>query len=342
MKIELEAKKIKSISAVLSRMLPHKRYTIPSLYSVVFRGAAGRLTLSAWDLDHTIELDAGPCDDTFKTAIPWPEFKAAVSSAPAKSVICFAFDADAVTISAAGVSQHIHTIGDYPEYYELGPMNDERAITAGTINHMGALAPLVSEDVAARPAMRGIMISPDGLTATDGRQILHIPAAGISDKARSLEPAPHTSLYMPGAPAHTLRTYTSFYQITSSAGTYTGRIIQATPPNWKHIIPLVKDLKTCITWQDTPALTRYLHKAGRVTLNISRDTVEFMSEASGKITSAPAIISGLQGSIRCEAEYIARALSLGHNTLALDIDCYKPAIGLGGLGTYVFAPLRKI
>ena len=98
-----------------------------------------------------------------------------------------------------------------------------------------------------RQVLQGINLSSAGITATDGKQLLHLPCALSLDKDVTI-PFPAPLLALKGEqPGGTLRLWNNHFLLTMNHFEWRGRLLIGEYPNWRLVIPSDEKLDYSIT-----------------------------------------------------------------------------------------------
>ena len=223
------------------------------------------------------------------------------------------------------------------------------------ISTLSRIAPSISPDDT-RKVLHGILMSPSGLTATDGKQLCHVeyPLPLKEDIVLRLP----TCLFpanMHGATRLGVFKDKDTTRVTIESGnwSWTGKSPSGTYPNWKQVVPNPNDIASKLELDRTgiaqlsSILQRYpndyAHKL--LTLWVKGDSFELSTDNVNeqKVTCHINSMTGTPPTkpVVIDREILLRALSLGHNTFELMEAPVSPVIVTGGMGKLVFMPWRE-
>jgi len=223
------------------------------------------------------------------------------------------------------------------------------------ISTLSRIAPSISPDDT-RKVLHGILMSPSGLTATDGKQLCHVeyPLPLKEDIVLRLP----TCLFpanMHGATRLGVFKNKDITRVTIESGnwSWTGKSPSGTYPNWKQVVPNPNDIASKLELDRTgiaqlsSILQRYpndyAHKL--LTLCVKDDSFELSTDNVNeqKVTCHINSMTGTPPTrpVIIDREILLRALSLGHNTFELMEAPVSPVIVTGGMGKLVFMPWRE-
>ena len=97
-----------------------------------------------------------------------------------------------------------------------------------------------------RQVLQGINLSSAGITATDGKQLLHLPCALSLEKDVTI-PFPAPLLALKGNQAGMLHLWNNQFLLTMNHFEWCGRLLVGEYPNWRLVIPSDEKLDYSIT-----------------------------------------------------------------------------------------------
>ena len=207
-----------------------------------------------------------------------------------------------------------------------------------------------------RVALHGILLSKDGIVATNGQELCCIPY-DLPVKDNCILRIPDCLftaefLTMPskfGTAKNGSHTWTT---IEVADWTLTSKSICGTYPIWKHIVPEDKALSFSMTLDKTQtekfadALKQLTNKDSlhMLQLKTDEDRLEALADCNPE-QKAECTLSGVIGQLPEQGIFVnrkllLRALSLGHRTFACDLETSRVIVATGGLGKFVFMPIR--
>ena len=231
---------------------------------------------------------------------------------------------------------------------QLFDMPDDFIIT------LSRIAPSISTNDT-RKVLHGILMSPEGLTATDGKQLCHVayPLPLKEDLVLRLP----TCLFpanMQGPARLGITKDEDITRVTIESGnwSWTGKSPFGTYPNWKQVVPNPNAIASKLELDQAgiPQLIAilqrypndYAHKL--LTLCVKGDSFELSTDNVNeqKVTCHISSMTGTPPTrpVTIDREILLRALSLSHNTFELMEDSLSPLIATGGMGKLIFMPWR--
>ena len=224
------------------------------------------------------------------------------------------------------------------------------------IRTLNQIAPSIS-DKDSRLALHGILLSKDGLIATDGKQLCHVPYS------------------LPVTANHVLRLPSclfavDFYDVPVKfgvakdnncertmfeVGNYTliSKCIWATYPNWKQVVPKPESITCKLGFAKHDALQLYDKNLALPNDNAHRllvlhqkdDEVEISVYGKADSRFHTSVLDNhfgkLQDDVIIDRKMLLRILALGHHTLEKMSDSITPMIASGGLGKLIFMPMHE-
>ncbi|MFA6102989.1 MAG: hypothetical protein WCV67_06215 [Victivallaceae bacterium] len=223
------------------------------------------------------------------------------------------------------------------------------------ISTLARIAPSISPDDT-RSALHGILMSPEGLTATNGRQLCHVPyPMPLTEECILRLPTCLFPANMQGPTKIGIAKTQDITRVTLESGnwTWTGRSPFGKYPCWQQVVPKSEyiDWKLELDKEGIPQLSAilqrqpndYTHKL--LTLAVKGDSFE-LSTDNAALPIVTCHISSLTGTpprrpVIIDREILLRALSLGHNAFEQMEDPFTPFIATGGMGKLVFMPWKE-
>ena len=211
-------------------------------------------------------------------------------------------------------------------------------------------APVVNRNEYRR-VLQGINLSPDGITATDGRQLLHLDSP-LNLKKNLTIPFPSVLLAMKNNESGTMKVWKNLFQIEIGKVKWTGKLIEGQYPDWRTVIPAEQNLDYSITLHEPEKVIEWvkmipsqkttngveldINPAGSVTL-ISCIQTEFKLNAEATFTGVMP-----KATLILDREILLRMLLQGYTTFKANSGGAVPVIASGGAGQYIAMPIRAI
>ena len=137
-----------------------------------------------------------------------------------------------------GRSETIELTGKFIEFPELEePSADAMsAILPVNFGELLAQAAPIVDRTGYRRVLQGINLSSAGVTATDGKQLLHLPCVLSLAKDVTI-PFPSALLAAKTSEMEVLQIWDSFFQIEIGNFSWHGKLLEGQYPNWRGVIP---------------------------------------------------------------------------------------------------------
>lgn len=216
---------------------------------------------------------------------------------------------------------------------------------------LASAAPIINRNEP-RAVLRGVNLSKDGITVTDGKQLLNLPCS-LALKESITIPFPSALLAARLHDVGTLAAWTSgnsrLFQITIGDFVWCGKIPSGNYPNWKQVIPADNALDYSITFHEPKQVIDFLktvpdHEPYHgIELNVTPEGVsvipldypdmhlEAIVDHAGVRPRAVLVLN----------KYILlRMLQQGYTKLRAHSDGRIPVVAEGGHGRYLAMPIH--
>ncbi len=217
------------------------------------------------------------------------------------------------------------------------------------VEELAAAAPLIDLDNP-RNILRGINLSTDGITATNGKELFNrlyrfnlddltipFPLALMASKAGGIGTltAWDTGLF-------------TMFSVKLARWTWTAKALSGEYPNWKPIVPKRSDLKhsVCFTMENADRLKFFLKSVGDKRpsneIRLYRKAGHFtMQDGDGhEFGILASFNSGWEDfSITVKKEILMHLLNEGHTEIRFG-DGMSPFVANGGIGQFIAMPMR--
>ena len=315
--------------------------------SIKIEAAEGKLRLSTCGLNEgvTFELEADG-DDEFSCLVGFDEFRDAVRSGRNKT-IGLTYEAGTLLVG----DRYLMTVKDV-EWPDISPRVESPncPLPEGVVEMFARAAQIVDRNEP-RAILRGINLSADGITATNGKELLNYDCP--LDLGESLTiPLPLALIQSKATEAGTLSYWacsdTDFrFKIQVGSWSWIGKTIAGMYPNWKQVIPERNTLTRSVSFQ--PECGEQL--AGFLK-NVPDDPSHNAVELAAGNNTLDVRVSDMNTSIAAEFTgdwnnplFISRAMLLrlllaAHTKIELG-DGFSPILATGGTGRYIAMPLRQ-
>ena len=203
-----------------------------------------------------------------------------------------------------------------------------------------------------RQVLQGINLSSAGITATDGKQLLHLPCALSLEKDVTI-PFPSALLALKSEQTGgILRIWNNHFLLTMNNFEWYGRLIASEYPNWRLVIPSDEKLDYSITLHEPEKALSWVKMipnqktTNGVELNVMPDgSVMLVSCIQPEFKlNTQASVSGVtpQKPLTLDRDILLRMLLQGYTTFRAHSESLMPVIASGGRGEYIAMPIRTI
>ena len=235
------------------------------------------------------------------------------------------------------------------------PTDDAAPFSKEIFSRIKLALPSASKNMSRR-VITGVLLEPDGITATDGKHLVRFKQDVPVTQQTILPPTKvllSGMLNCDGGFAVTLEDkVVTHIHLSSGNWRYTVKCIEGTYPNYRHIIPSEECLKNKITFtsedavmlrKSLPMLDRLDNDLNGVVLYAGSLGVKFLSCKTGsdvKIETKAEYRGRPKEMVACaNRDYLLRAFELGFTELRFS-DASSPFVFNGEAGLYVFMPIR--
>ena len=201
-----------------------------------------------------------------------------------------------------------------------------------------------------RRVLQGINLSSAGITATDGKQLLHLPTPLSLTKEVTI-PFPAALLAAKPSEMGTLRTWQDLFLLEIGNFKWHGKLLDGQYPNWRGVIPGAQALNYSITLDDPAAVIDWVKNipsqktTNGVELNVTPHGVTLISCIQPEYQlSTAASVTGVtpRAVLTLDREILLRMLLQGYTTFKAHSEGLVPVIASGGDGQYIAMPIRTI
>ncbi len=252
-----------------------------------------------------------------------------------------------------GRSETLELAGKFIEFpaFEEPDVDTVSAILPVNFGELLAQAAPIVDRTGYRRVLHGINLSHAGVTATDGKQLLHLPCVLSLAKDVTI-PFPSALLAAKTSEMGTLLVWDKFFQIEIGNFKWYGKLLEGQYPNWRGVIPSPESHDYSITLHDPEKVIAWVKM---IPNQKSTNGVELTVMPDGSITlvsciqpnfelNTQATVTGVQprAVLTLDREIILRMLLQGYTTFKAHSDGLVPVIASGGAGQYIAMPIRTI
>ena len=218
---------------------------------------------------------------------------------------------------------------------------------------LASAAPIINRNEP-RAVLRGVNLSKDGITVTDGKQLLNLPCS-LALKESITIPFPSALLAARLHDAGILVAWTSgnsrLFQITIGDFIWCGKAPSGNYPNWKQVIPADNALDYSITFHEPKQVIDFLktvpdHEPYHgIELNVTPEGVSVIPlDYPDMHLEAIADHAGVRprAVLVLNKHILLRMLAQGYCTFRANSGGLIPVVAEGGYGRYLAMPIRSI
>ena len=218
---------------------------------------------------------------------------------------------------------------------------------------LASAAPIINRNEP-RAVLRGVNLSKDGITVTDGKQLLNLPCS-LALKESITIPFPLALLAARLHDTGTLAAWTSgnsrLFQITIGDFIWCGKAPSGNYPNWKQVIPADNALDYSITFHEPKQVIDFLktvpdHEPYHgIELNVTPEGVSVIPlDYPNMRLEAIADHAGVRprAVLVLNKHILLRMLAQGYCTFRANSDGLIPVVAEGGYGRYLAMPIRSV
>ena len=345
MKIEVSknmlAGALVALGKLVSRMSPVEEYK-----SVLIVLENGNLHFNTCGPEEMMEFTLNSeAEGAFRQTVHFDALQKAVRSGKGKEA---SFEVESGILLVNGVPLSPVQI-EWPEVKVPSPRNP-MDLPDGFVEMLSKAAPIVNRNEARR-TLQGIHLSQDGITVTNGKELLNIPCA-LNTEGLNL-PFPLALLSAKPTGEGQLSVWKdrdlTMFRIAYPKWAWTARALPGLYPNWKQVLPLKEHIKHTVEFlpERGDQLEIFLKNVpdnqphNQVELSMS-DPETMYIQAGDMRTWITASFSGSweEFTLPMNKHLLLRLLSLEHTKIEA-CDGYYPVLATGGTGQYVAMPLYR-
>ena len=347
MEIILNKTELTGALAALGKLVCRKSL-LPVFHAVQIESTNNTICFRTHNSDEEIEfkMDAEGLD-TFKLAMDFDLFRSLVRNSRNKTIKCEFADG---TLRIEDVSI-VPIEGDWP-VVEV-PQGDNVTTSPlpwNFVEFLSAAAPLIDMENP-RKILRGINLSADGITATNGKELFNRPYRFNLDDLTM--PFPLALIATKSGGIGTLTAWSTglctMFSVRLGRWAWTAKALPGAYPDWRRIVPKRSDLKHSVgfTVEHADRLKTFLKSVGdkrpsnEIKLYRSKAGHFTLRDGDGRESGILASFnSGWEDfSITVSKEILLHLLNEGHTEIRFG-DTMSPFVASGGIGQYIAAPMR--
>ncbi len=355
MKLMIQKKVLAGALSVLGKMVS-RLSPVAAHRSVLIAGKDGVVLISATDgvelmaVELSVELEGA-----FTALVPFAELKECLRNGKSGEIV-LSVEAGTATISETvrgKVSERTFLAVDLSEWPEREAVpRDVKAVALpeGIVGMLAHAAQIVNRQETRLP-LRGINLSRDGITVTDGKQLLNIPVA-LELTSDVTIPFPLALLTAASEGSGTLVIWQSkhdrLFEIRVGNWTWCGKLLSGNYPNWRQVVPAAGSMDYTVKITDHAGCVEFLRKVPdnhphhAIGLHFAVDSLEMVSmdfpelklkipcEFIGKLPSAPLVLNKYA---------LLRIFNHGHDTIKA-CHAFAPVLASGGMGNLLVMPIN--
>ena len=215
-----------------------------------------------------------------------------------------------------------------------------------------ALAAPIVDRQEARPALQGINLSRDGVTATNGRELLNLPCPLDLNEDFTL-PFPLALLTAKLDEPGTLQIWREkdcrYFRMEIGRFIWIGKAQPGTFPNWKQVVPVPQSLDYSVTIHEVARVIDFLKTVPDhppfhgIELNVTTDGVSVISNGQPNMkldVAADHVGRTPRAVLALNKHVLQRMLTQGYKTFRANADGRIPVVAEGGHGKYIAMPIH--
>ncbi len=337
---------VKGLAMVISY-----RSSIPALKAVRIAGDAAGVTITGTNLSEFLSYRLKDAEGTGSFIIDFKELRELVKGNRRSGNVTFQIQADLVkAVNATGKEPVDHVFArlpdkDFPEAPAFDSEPDK--ITKEALQSITQALPLASRDNSRR-TLKGILLEPDAIVASDGKQLVRFKGCTGVKQNMILPNTKVSSTGLLASKDGVISQNKSHCQIVSGQWTYVVKAIAGTYPQYQHVIPKESECSLALGDHNVQYLKSALQQFettsdhNAILLYVSGTDVRFLAES----LKEPHIrIDGQYNGpedtvLKLNRDQVIKALQLGFNKLSFSPGGVNPVLATGrGDDVFVFMSL---
>ena len=239
---------------------------------------------------------------------------------------------------------------DFPDTPTVKEKSHSELLPSSFMELLATAVPIINRNEY-RKVLQGVQLSRDGITVTNGRELLNIPLPLNMDEL--ILPFPLPLLAAKSEAQGHLITWKekeeTFFEIVTGAWRWYGKGIQGKYPDWKTIIPDRKYLPNTVTFSEQQGkemiafLKTIPDEKPHTTIDLEmKDKCTLILKHKEQKREFPAEFAVEKNvfAMAVSKEILMHLLSQGHTKLECASTCHSPFIASCGLGQFIAMPLH--
>ena len=314
--------------------------------SLHITSADNGLTLTAFSPQEVLEYQLScEVDSPVDVAVNFEAFRVAVRSCKAK------------TVSLKFAETHIFVGDELVEVIKCEFPKINRPVNGKVCNLSDDFVPLLAKAAPVvnrhecRRQLQGINLNDNGITVTNGKELLTIPYPGLETMTM---PFPQALLATKTETQGTLTVWrdgkdSTYFELKAGAWTWTAKAFEGEYPNWRVIVPKAEARTHFISVakNDLERVSNFLKtippEQPNTPIDLQMVDVNTLCFKAKDLELAVSAESNVEDDFTMciDRDIILRLIALGHHRIEF-FSNQTPFTGVGGCGTFVAMPLRHL
>jgi len=312
--------------------------------SLLIEKKGSSITFQTRNMDETITFTMDvPVEGDFRAIVAFESFRLAVRNCRSK-MVALEVEAESLTVDAMAIRL------EKEEWPADEPMPGDTLPVTLPENFVGLLQNVASivDRNNYRKILQGIHLCREGVIATNGKELLQIPAL-LSVDALTI-PFPLALLATKESSSGLLFSWNArdarYFTIQLAHWAWRSKALSGIYPNWQQVVPAQKLLAHAVKFseKETEKLVMFLKSVPDNPPNnpvtFSKENDQLMLKEGTQEVRIPAEFTGNWESLSLTVnkQILLRLLGLGHTQIQCS-DGHAPFLASGGIGTYLAMPL---
>lgn len=346
MKIEINKNELANALAALGKLVS-RTSPLEVNHSIRIKGKNGRLTFETSNGEEYLSFSMeSSLTEEFTYLTRFEEFRLAVKGRWNKNLL-FEMEKDALSIDGNLLTSSTCVFPEAPN--AEGKESHSEPLPASFVELLGIAAPIINRNEY-RKVLQGILLSKDGITVTNGKELLNIPLSFHMEEMVLPFPLPllATKCKEEGRLITWKEKEETFFKIQIGPWHWCGKALPGIYPKWKEIIPERKNLPGKVSYSESQskemiaflksipdeqphtAIEMEMKDKFTLILKCKEQKKEFQAELEDE----------KQGfGMSVNKEILMRLLSQGHTRIECASSSQSPFMATGGIGRFIAMPL---